>query len=181
MGYEPIALPLRHGAAATVRKTTILSREHASWTTRPERPLCRRRAMAVWSSGMIPALGAGGHGFNSRNGPFQQFPLYGFRTFIFASLPGFTSSRNGALLLVGSCDFFRATRCGEVPSHTFSHRREPASPSRLLLGGAAQATLNFGNSRLGAFSLINSLFFSVVIVHLLKKGDRCMCQKDRLI
>ena len=25
--------------------------------------------MAAWSSGMIPVLGTGGHGFNSRSGP----------------------------------------------------------------------------------------------------------------
>ena len=28
--------------------------------------------MAAWSSGMIPVLGTGGHGFNSRSGPFSK-------------------------------------------------------------------------------------------------------------
>ena len=31
--------------------------------------------MSVWSSGMIPALGAGGPGFKPRNGPFLDVLL----------------------------------------------------------------------------------------------------------
>ena len=34
----------------------------------------RSKSMSVWSSGMIPALGAGGPGFKPRNGPFCFFP-----------------------------------------------------------------------------------------------------------
>ena len=32
--------------------------------------------LAVWSSGMIPASGAGGHGFDSRNAPFIFLPVF---------------------------------------------------------------------------------------------------------
>jgi hypothetical protein len=32
--------------------------------------------VSAWSRGMIPALGAGGPGFDSRSGPVKLFPFY---------------------------------------------------------------------------------------------------------
>ena len=43
-------------------------------------------ASSVWSRGMIPALGAGGPGFDSRNGPFaseQKREGLGFKMYFF--------------------------------------------------------------------------------------------------
>lgn len=34
----------------------------------------RQSTVVAWSSGMIPVLGTGGHGFNSRSDPFRTDP-----------------------------------------------------------------------------------------------------------
>ena len=37
------------------------------------------RALAAWSRGMIPALGAGGPGLDSRSGPITQYDYLYFK------------------------------------------------------------------------------------------------------
>ena len=85
--------------------------------------------MSVWSRGMIPALGAGGPGFDSRNGPgypfVSPFPAFFFAqedTPVLGNTPKMSGGRNFAQKRPEMARNGSELKCSQ-PTVQFSHFR----------------------------------------------------------
>ena len=132
MGYEPIALttvPLCYTSRKLIyHKLRKFSRETKHNT----------KHVAVWSSGMIPVLGTGGHGFNSRNRPLFSCSV----TWMFSP------SRCSVTWM------FSPSRCDFVESQKEPAKSSPSGDSKIPMWRAellSEATRKLPKSSLSVF------------------------------